>query len=165
MANNRGKFLEDCDVQMQHLANRGAFSSLSRQSMNKYCERYTFKWHLGRRFELEAHAKTQKLTFPCILPQVDKKSVIDRDLRGFVKSMIGPKVAKHRRLADNSSSVRLINRQGMMSLSIAAEDGDFSALVDRTIGLGHQIFTLFLRRGGYDEYLVEVFDIDLDTYM
>lgn len=161
------RFIQDCDRQMDHYASRGVISHFARRQNRGGSHprvTYQFKWHLGHNFELVADSKAGRLTFPCLLPGVDRKDVLDADLREFVKSLTGPGVAKHKRLAENPANVRLTNRQGSMALSIAAENDDTRALVERTFNLGHQVFALFLRNGGYDEYLVEVFDIDLDSY-
>jgi len=169
MEKTAATFLRDCDAKMDHYAARGVFSGLDRRRAGTNGSNpsvtYRFKWHLDRSFELVANGGTRKLTFPCILPGVEKSHAIDTDLRSFVKSRIGPGVEQHRRLASKPESVRVINRQGSIALSIAAEDDDACTLVERTIGLGHQIFTLFLRNGGYDDYLMDVLGLDLDRYM
>jgi hypothetical protein len=165
MTNDTNTFLNDCDAQMDHYSSKGLVTHLARQRKGASNLTYRFKWHMGRFFDLVADSKNKKLTFSCLLPGVDKKSVIDADIRAFIKSQTGPDIAEHRRLAEDPKNVRLINRKGSISLSVAAENDNASVLVERMIGIGHQVYTQFLRKGGYDEYLVEVFDIDLDTYM
>lgn len=165
MALTNKQFLTECDQHIEEFANRGGFSSFGKSESNSYRSTYRFKWHLDREFELIANARTQKLVFPCILPLVGKKSAIDSDLRRYVKSLTGPDVLEHRRLANDPKNAKVENRNGSLSVSLALEDENIKQLVTRTIGLAHQIYTVFLRKGGYDEYLMETLNVDLDNYM
>ena len=45
------------------------------------------------------------------------------------------------------------------------ENENVEQLVARTISLGHQVYAVFLRKGGYDEYLMDALGVDLDHYM
>ena len=164
MKNDSDDFLQACDSQINAYAKRGFFSSLAIKSESKDAVTYRFKWHLGQFFELTVNKKTKKLTFPCILPNVDKKGKVDTEFRHFIKSLIGDDLEKHQRLAKHHKSVRVINRNGTVSLSVIPENENYTHFVAQVIGAAHQVYTDFLRNGGFDDYLVDAFNVELDTY-
>ncbi len=165
MEKDTDKFLQVCDAQMELLASRGIITAVARQDAGNDSITYRFKWHMGRVFELIADGKNLRLVFPSILPMVDKRSKLDADLRRFVRSLSGFGVEKHRRLVQDHKHARLTNRKGTLSLSVRSEHENYTDFVANVIGVAHQIYTLFLREGGYDEYLVDAFGIEPDTYL
>ncbi len=158
------EFLQAYDAQINIYSKKGFFSSLVVKSEFKNSITYRFKWHLEQFFELVVNKKTKKLTFPCILSNVDKKGSVDIKFRLFIKSLIGEDLEKHQRLAKHNKSVRIINRNGTVSLSIMPEDEDYAHFMTQVIGAAHQVYTCFLRDGGFDDYLIDAYNIELDTY-
>ncbi len=164
MKKTSNNILQECDTQMEHYVAKRVFSGMPRKEVNRETISYFLKWHMGRIFELKINRKTQKVSFPKVLTDVEKGSKLDKDFRCFVKSLVGENIDKHRRLAKSYKSVRVINRSGNLSLSVAYDADDSATVISRIIAVVHQIYTLFLRNGGYDEYLVDSFGIDLDSY-
>ncbi len=71
----------------------------------------------------------------------------------------------HRRTAESVAGVPITNRKGSVSITLKTEtETGAETQTNRAILLGHQIYTVFLREGGYDDYLMQALVVDLDAY-
>ena len=165
MLKEQEQMFQSCDDQMEQFAGIGIFSALSKVEKRKGAITYQFKWHMEQIFELVVDGKRGEISIPMVLPLVSKKSTLDAEFRDFIRSLSGPQLPQHQRLLSRGDTLRINNRGGMLSLAIKSEMGNAKQLTKKIIGAVHQVYTLFLRSGGYDDYLMEAFNIDLDTYL
>ena len=160
-------FTDGVGERLDHYARRGAFRAFSQApGAGGKSAVWRARWHHDRPIEIVANGRQRTITLKNILPDVERKSSLDRNLRAFVAGQTGSSVPPHRRLGASREAVRVTNRSGDVSIALKAEPGtDSHTLADRAIILGHQIYTVFLREGGYDEYLVKALGVDLDAHM
>ncbi len=159
-------FTDGVGARLNHYASRGAFRAFSETGSSLWRGTWRARWYQDRTIEIVADGRRRSITLKNILPAVERTSVLDRNLRAFVSNQTGNAVPSHRRLGESRDSVRITNRGGDISIALKADEGvDSQTLTDRAISLGQQIYTVFLREGGYDDYLVDAFDVDLDAYL
>lgn len=156
--------IEACDVKMKHYVVKRVFTSMPKKEIKKNNITYYIKWHMNRIFTLKIDTQIKKITMGPILPNVNKNSKMDKDFRKFIWSFIGSSAENHKRLSLTKKGVRIVNHNGNLSFSVVCDDDNYCNLLEKIIAITHQVYTLFLRNGGYDEYLVDTFDIDLDSY-
>ena len=161
-------FTDGVRARLDHYAGRGAFRAFAELPNGRGSSgprvAWRVRWHRDQPIEFVVDGRQRTLTLKNILPGVDRKSALDKNLRAFVTAQTGSKVPPHRRIGTSRDAVRITNRGGNVSIALKANAGaDSQTLTDRAVLLGHQIYAVFLREGGYDEYLVEALGVDLDA--
>lgn len=168
MVESDSAFADGVGTRLDHYARRGAFRAFAGRPITtngRWRATWSARWHHDRTVEFVVDGRRRTITLKHILSEVDRKSDLDRNLRTFVSSQTGPEVPAHRRLGECRNAVRITNRGGDVSIALNAdEQTNSTTLTDRAVSLGHQIYTVFLREGGYDDYLVEALGVDLDSY-
>ncbi|MDP6376653.1 MAG: hypothetical protein QF921_11640 [Pseudomonadales bacterium] len=157
-----------------HYAGRGVFRVYARVRDSRSGNRAgrVVTRLMDRRFEITtdgnrqpATGNRQTITLKNILPAVERNGALDKNLRAFVAGQIGDTVLAHRRTAESVAGVPITNRKGSVSITLKTEtETGAETQTNRAILLGHQIYTVFLREGGYDDYLMQALVVDLDAY-
>lgn len=160
-------FTDGVRARLNHYASRGAFRAFAPVPVTgsgPWRGTWSARWHHDRTVEFVADGRKRTITLKHILTDVQRQSPLDGNLRTFVANLTGSKTPRHRRLGESRKAVRVTNRRGDVSIALKADEGiDGQTLTDRAVNLGHQIYTVFLREGGYDAYLLESLDLDLDA--
>lgn len=101
-------------------------------------------------------ARRSTLEFRDLLPNLDFRSPLYRDLKLFLKGRSDAGLPVHRRLDPDRVKVRSTNRKGSVSVVLESLDGEWDYLVSKGLKLVNEIFLGFLR-GPYYDYMVENF--------
>lgn len=147
---------------LKHYAERGVFRGFGAQGKRSGKYHYRIRWHYESDITLTFDPKTKTLRFPALFPDVGSHAGMYDALRGYVKRRKSDALPDHRRLDTERIDVRLVNRGGVVSLSVKSLDGDIEYAVRKLVHLVHEIFIDFLRDGQYYEYLVEAFGAEAD---
>ena len=147
---------------LEHYARRGVFRGFSPGPVRAGKARFKLVWHRDRVFELVLDTKKSTIRFPLLLPNVARHSLLDKELRKFVKSRQVDDLPDHRRIDRKKAEARLHNRAGDVSLSLKLIGDDYEYGTRKLVHLVHEIFLDFLHDGRYFEYMIENFDFDPD---
>jgi len=143
-------------------ARRGVFRGFSAGPQRAGKSTYRMVWYKNRPFELSVDVAKGEFRFVSLLPELPAKSPVYRNLKTFVKARQADDLPEHRRINPAKAQVRLINRQGNVSL-VLTSPGDLEYGARKLIHLAQEIFLSFLAEGLNLEYAVETFELDPDT--
>jgi hypothetical protein len=146
---------------LEGYATRGVFKGFSRGPVSHGKATFRIVWHRGRIFELIFDLKTGAMRFPMVLPNVPANSTMYRELKEFIKSRHSTDLPEHRRIDRDRAQVRSFNRAKNVSLVLHVNHGECEYGTKKLIHLVHEIFLTFII-DGYQDYLVENFDLDPD---
>ena len=120
----------------------------------------TFKvvWFRNRTYEFVVDTKTNAITCPVVLPQVDAD--LFAKLKTFLKSRQSEEVPAHRRIDPAKAKITSSNKAGNVSVTLTTKDADAEYLVRRFVNLINEIFQVFLHE--HFDYQVKAFDLDPD---
>ena len=148
---------------LQGYARNGVFRGFGRVPDQGGKPSFKMLWHYGKTFVLLFDPKTLTLRFPILLPDVPANSDTHKSFKAYVKSRQHESLPEHRRVDCDRVTVRTVNRNDSISLSIKSKDGDLEYATRKLIQLVHEIFLDFLNDGRYYDYLIDVFDLDVDA--
>ncbi len=148
---------------LEGYARKGVFRGFGRVPDQGGKPSFKMLWHHGKTFVLLFDPKTRTLRFPVLLPQVPANSPTHKAFKAYIKSRQHESRPEHRRVDSERVALRTVNRSDAISLSIKSKDGDIEYATRKLIQLVHEIFLDFLTDGRYYDYLVEVFDLDVDA--
>jgi hypothetical protein len=147
---------------LEGYARRGVFRGFSAGHQRAGKSTYRMVWYKNRSFELMVDAAKGEFRFVNLLPELPATSPVYRNLKAFVKARQADDLPEHRRIDPARAQVRLINRQGNVSLMLTSPD-DLVYGTRKLIHLAQEIFLSFLAEGLNLEYAVETFELDPDT--
>ena len=148
---------------LEGYAQKGVFRGFGRIPNQRGKPSFKMLWHHSKTFVLLFDPKTLTLRFPVLLPEVPANSEMHKAFKAYVKSRQQPSLPDHRRVDRERVTLRTLNRNGSISMSMKSKDGDLEYATRKLIQLVHEIFLDFLNDGLYYEYLVDVFDLDVDA--
>lgn len=160
---DRSALAETVQAVLEEYLNKGVFRGFGRIPNQRGKTSFKMLWHHGKTFVLVFDPKTMTLRFPVLLPEVPANSEMHKSFKAYVKSRQHKSLPDHRRVASERVTVRTLNRNGSISLSMKSKDGDLEYAVRKLIQLVHETFLVFLSDGLYYEYLVDVFDLNVDA--
>ena len=131
---------------LKSLHDRGVFSSLSETSARGDKFVFRFQWLLGREFVLEVNTKKQQLVMRDLLPTVEYRSFIDRDLRGWVAQKNSTKSDGHSCMDACKADVFYANRKQSVSLFLSVQNNksqgqELNDGLKLMFGLVNELFT------------------------
>jgi len=147
---------------LEDYARRGVFRGFSAGPQRAGKSTYRMVWYKNRPFELTVDPAKGEFRFVNLLPKLPATSPVYRDLKAFVKARQASELPDHRRIDRAKAQLRLINRQGNVSL-VLTSPGDLEYGARKVIHLTQEIFLSFLAEGLNLEYAVETFELDPDT--
>ena len=148
---------------LENYAHKGVFRGFGRVPNQRGKPSFKMQWHHGKTFVLLFDPKTLTLRFPVLLPEVPANSATHKSFKAYIKSRQHESLPEHRRVDRERVTVRTLNRNDAISLSMKSKDGDLEYATRKLIQLVHEIFLDFLNDGLYYDYLVDVFDLDVDA--
>ena len=108
------------------LHERGVFSYLDETSGRDDKLVFRFQWLLKREFVLEVNANKSQLVMRDLLPMVEYRSFLDRDLRAWVSQKNNPKSSDHQDAESSKTEVSYANRKQSVSLFFTAHNNALS---------------------------------------
>jgi hypothetical protein len=143
-------------------AKRGVFRSYGNQPPDGPRSRFSFRWHADATFHLLYDPSRRTLTFADVLPEIESRSSMYRELKAFVEARTSSTLPDHRRIDPRKVGVAVANRRRMVSLVVSLEDAHLEYGVRKAVNLVHEVFVEFLRNPLYFAYMVERFQLDPD---
>ncbi len=104
------------------LADRGVFQGCEKSVGRGGRLLIRFRWLLGREFSIGFDPEGQKITMKNVLPNIENRSYIDRDLRKFIAKKSEGNSAAHRHVDANKSELTYKNRKQNISLVMMVHD-------------------------------------------
>lgn len=148
---------------LQGYTTRGVFRGLQRVQVGPRRARFRIRWFQERQLDLTVDTTAARLALTSVLPGVDSKSTLYRDLRAWLERQQSGTLPAHRGLDPSRAVMRAYNRQGMLSLYLTSLDGDWEYATQRLVHLVNELYLDFLSDGRYYEWVVEAFGLDPDN--
>jgi hypothetical protein len=145
---------------LRDYAERGVFRSVSEGEMRLRKMTFVVLWHHRRRFRIVVDTSTQCISFPSLLPSVESRSPLMKQLRAFLHEFKTDAVPAHRRVDPAKADLYLVLRRGDVSLGLSVRAGEVEYCTRRLVHLAHEVFMVFLPDGPYDSYRVEHLGLD-----
>jgi hypothetical protein len=147
---------------LEGYARRGVFRSFSAGAERAGKSTFRMVWYKNRPFELSVDSAKGEFRLVNMLPELPASSPVYRGLKAFVKARQADDLPEHRRIDPEKAQVRLVNRQGNVSL-VLSSPGDLEYGARKVVHLAQEICLSFLAEGINLEYAVETFQLDPDT--
>ena len=147
---------------LQHYAKRAVFRGFAPAEEKKNQASYRMVWHRDQRFEFFADITKGTLRIPVVLPNVPNDSDMYAAFKEYVKRRCDQALPDHRKIDETKTNIKVLNRQGNISLTAKVLDDDFDYGTRKLVHLVHEIYMDFLMDGRNYDYLVETFDLDPD---
>jgi hypothetical protein len=148
---------------LREYAERGVFRGFAAASGQGGREDFEFRWLAGATFRVRLDPRAKRLTFSDVLPNVPRRSAMDRAFREWVRDRLSDRLPEHRRIDPRRVAVACTNRGGSVSVALALRRGsaarereDWEYAARKGVSLVNEIFHGFLR-GPYYEYMVRNF--------
>ena len=109
--------------QLKHYLDTGVFMSLSEAEGRSGKKTFRFRWLLNREFALTVDPNKARLVADSLLPEVENRSFIDKDLRRFIAGRAMAELPRHRRVDPAAAALGYTNRKGAVSLHLQVLDG------------------------------------------
>ena len=123
-----------------HYVDRGVLGGMSERRNRRSGASYSFRWLLGREFSLAVDPKRRQLTAKNVLPGVEYRSFMDRDLRRFIADRSEEALPPHRRLDPNLATLKYANRKQQVSLVLQVEADQYEYGVKALLGTINDLF-------------------------
>jgi len=147
---------------LETYAKRGIFRAYGVQPGSRGRQHISFRWHADAVFRIDYDPARQALTFRDLLPYVEPRSSMDRELRAFVRGASSTTLPEHRRLDARKAGVSVARREGTLSLQVQLKRAHVEYGVRKAVVLVHEIFVSFLRAPQFFPYMVEHFGVSPD---
>jgi hypothetical protein len=100
------------------------------------------------------------LTFVDFLPAVPARSVMDRQLRAFIKSRSDKALPDHRRVDLNKVGVSVLNRNATISVAFKLQAKHIEYGTRKAVHLIHEVLMDFLNEPEYVQYNIDYFNLN-----
>lgn len=141
-------------------AARGSFASFSEVPARAPKIEFRFRWFRDVPFRIVFNPSLSTLTFVDVLPGVASRSVMDRELRRFIRGRSAQSVVAHRRLDERRVGIKVLNQHGTIRLTFQLKAGHQEYGVRRAVNLVHEIIMDFLNDSRFVQYQVDHLRLD-----
>ena len=145
---------------LQDYAARGVLRGLAQLKSGSTRARFRILWFQERSMDLAVDTSAGRLGMTGVLPGIDSRSAMYRDLRAWLRERQGGELPAHRGLDPSRATLRGYNRQGILSLYLHSHDRDWDYATRRMIHLVNELYLDFLSDGRHYEWVVETFELD-----
>jgi hypothetical protein len=141
---------------LKDYADRGVFRGFCEERAGKTKVSFSFLWLTPRRMQLIVDTGKGSMTFKDLLPDVPSKSIIQKDIKRFLRARCDDALPEHRRVDSRRGEIACTNRRGALSLSLRVKGGQYGYCLNRIVNLTHE---LFVHLGDYhDDYMCQTFE-------
>ena len=144
---------------LEGYANRAVFRGFSRGPATATKAAFKVLWHRNRFFDIVLDTKTNTITMPLVLPEVEP--AMFKDFKAWIESRHSKDLVEHRHINTKLATLTTARKAGNVSLTITAKK-DLEYATRKLIHTVHEIFLSFLTDGPYFDYMVDKFDLDPD---
>jgi hypothetical protein len=137
------------------LAERGVLRSLRETPEAPGRALFQFVWLHARPMELRCDARRDSLILRALLPGVEPRSEIDRDVRAYVRGRIESKLPAHRRLDPARVEARCVRKGGALEIALRVRRNHYHYATTKALNLAQEIFAMLGVH--HVEYMVERF--------
>jgi len=148
---------------LRDYAGRRVFRSISDGDRRAGKTTFMMVWHHGRTFRFVLDPAGRTVSFPALLPGVPTGSSMAKELRAFLGQFATDQVPPHRRIDSRKASLRIVSRDGGVSVALAVKDDDFEYATRRLVHLAQEVYMVFLPDGPYSDYRIEKLGLDPDN--
>jgi len=121
-------------------ADQGVFQGLSETTGRLGKTTFNFRWLLGSEFALVLDPKKHEIVVKDVLPSIDHRSFIDRDLRRFIAGRTDTKLPAHRRLDADCVTLSYTNRKQSVSLVMRADEAQYDYAIKSLLTTLNDLF-------------------------
>src|SRR5262245_28269651 len=140
---------------LEHYVSRGTFRSFAEGIPRGRSITFRFTWFRDMPFTVTFAPASRRLVFRDLLPGVAPRSMMDRELRRFLRERHSRQLPEHRRIDARKVVVEAANRAGVISLICTVKGANADYAVRTAVNVVHEIFTDFLSNGHYVPYQIE----------
>jgi len=159
MTINKGR-INAIQSALQAYADRGIFRSYSYKSVAAGKHEFRFAWLTDHPFLLVFNQHSHSFVFKDLLPNVEKKSLVDSRFRCFLKGCYSGELPEHRRIDSEKIKLSCINREDSLSISLKLfPHCDDAYAVNKAVNLVSDIFNIFLHQPENSFYVHNNFGI------
>ena len=148
--------IADVTELLQGYADRGIFRRFQVLRKGPAAAAYRFVWLKDAVFTLRIDVNSGVVRFADVLPAIDYRSYMDRQLRAFLKDRTSGNVPEHRRVGHDLGELKCTNTNGSISIQLRVKDDQWERATRAAVNLVGDVFHNFLS-GPYHEYLVKHF--------
>ena len=145
---------------LEEYAERGIFSAYSDRAIAHGKYEIRFSWIYKDPVHLIYNPARDLLTVNKLFPDVEKKSMMDKSFRLYLKSRCVSELPEHRKIDTEKLQLRCQNKNNSLFLTIKVlPEYDYPYCVNRLVNLLSDIFHEFLRQPECESYLREHYGI------
>jgi len=126
---------------LKKYSEQGVFQGLREIESRSGRVTFSFRWLLGNEFSFVVVPKNQEIVARDLLPAIDNRGFVDRDLRRFVAGRTDLRLPEHRRLDADRVSLIYRNRKQTVSLVMRVQEGAYDYAVKALLGALNDLFT------------------------
>lgn len=156
-ARRLGRSVGDVGRTLQAYADRGVFRGFSERLGRAGRREFRFEWLTRRPVAVTFEAKTGRLTFRDLLPNVGRGSPMDAELKRFVASHSDRDRPPHRRTDPRRAEVSCTNRRGRVSVALHVKARHYEYAARAGVNLVNEIFNYL--KESHAEYMWANFDV------
>jgi len=155
--------IEQLDEVLDNYVRRGVLRGYRQCRLRRHRVRFEIVWFRARRMQVDCDLAGSSLRLREFLPVVRPRSLLDRQLRGWLREQQQDGLPPHRRVDPERIGLTLRNLQGSLALHVKCRDGDLVHGLQRLIHLVNALYLDFLVDGSRHDWLIEAFDLDPDN--
>jgi hypothetical protein len=152
--------LEAVGAVLQNYAERGVFQDYRMTRRRHGGAEYNFGWLYGQPFTLVCDEKHGRLSVTDLLPNVERDSMMHKEIKAFLKGRAAPDVPEHRRVDPKLATAAVRLRDGLLSLELTLAGEDYEYGARKIVNLTHELF-LFMNEYWAD-YMWENFRLNME---
>jgi hypothetical protein len=141
---------------------RGVFRAAP-QPQRGSTEVYRITWFRDQVMMLEIDAKRNRACLIDVLPPITGRSLLDRQLRTWLRMRQAPGLPVHRRLDPTQLELKVSNRAGHMQIALTSLCGDLTTATRKLLLLVNELYLDFLAAPERFDWIQEAFDLDPDN--
>ena len=147
------------------LAGRGFITSCQHPRQCARGAELTFSWHFHRSLTLRWIDDGRRLDIPDVLPQVAEWPRLEKQVRAFIRYFCGAEVPEHRRLV--CQRLRVVRKNNDLGVQVSFADMPDQRVIEGCLQLlnaVHEVYTVLLRSGEFDDYTAVVLGRKDDSF-
>jgi hypothetical protein len=155
--------LDAVDAVLNNYATRAVFQYYRMKRRKNGTGEYNFGWLYGQPFTLTCDLRHKRLLLIDLLPGVQRDSLMQKQIKAFLKERAGAGVPEHRRVDPQRMTALARVRNGLVSLELTLAEADCEAYAfgaRKIINLAHELF-LFMNEYWAD-YMWQTFRLGME---
>jgi len=148
------------DATLREYADRGVFRNLQRSGGTRGGAEFHFAWLYDQPFSMTYNPQRNSLALIDLLPNVERDSMMHKELKEFLKRRGDAALPEHRRVDPARGVVTSRTRSGVVSIEMALQGEDYEYATRKLIQVVHETF-LFLNEY-WAEYMWKSFQLTME---